>query len=530
MHKIVVYGPPGCGKTATIIRILNERRKGRLSDCIVISYSRAAVRNIKERIGVDDAVKEQVQEDTKYFRTVHSICSRLKGLTKNDFLDDIEVGKWMQKHHIDFGPSDGVWDEQKDGRRFLAMMDFIRSSAIRRLDSFSEEEMALAVGRYISQFGQFKRLISDVRMISGLVFDFESYKRSLGKMDYTDILLFYLEDPVPPPCKVLVVDEFQDMSPLIYKIIKYFENGAEEVYYAGDPQQSIYSFMGAEPKFLLDEMKGANEIITLDKSYRLPPDVWKLARTTINNTCNDKIGFDVDCSSYGRIRRTGASEIIRLVPEYVEKGTLYVLTRTNYQKNQVLKSLMTEGLEFSELTGNRKWTAKMICIANALWAIKRNLPIKVEWLKALIKQVPSRPYLKPGIKTKVAKDLFTGRETVSVSELYGSVFAVAHPPQDLLSDLGKLRLDEDRQKMLYAKINRHPGLVEDHPKCSVGTIHSSKGLEADAVILQLDLTTKIQGQLANRATREAEARTFYVGITRSKGDLWLIGRNDLVVA
>lgn len=55
------------------------------------------------------------------------------------------------------------------------------------------------------------------------------------------------EKGVKIKCDAILVDEFQDVSPIQYKFIKFFD-GAH--FYVGDPNQSIYAFRGADMKVI----------------------------------------------------------------------------------------------------------------------------------------------------------------------------------------------------------------------------------------------------------------------------------------
>jgi superfamily I DNA/RNA helicase len=58
--------------------------------------------------------------------------------------------------------------------------------------------------------------------------------------------------------------------------------------------------------------------------------------------------------------------------------------------------------------------------------------------------------------------------------------------------------------------------------CMLGTIHSSKGREADTVILFDDITEKVLGNTITPLGLEDERRVFYVGMTRAKRKLVIV--------
>ncbi len=527
MNKTIIYGIAGSGKTAKIIELIRTRHPDRLGECCVISFSRSAVRNLRERIGVNNAKEEYDRKDLEGFRTIHSICSRLMELSKEIFLTEGDIEKFMEQKHIDFKQEDELYDEQSDGQRLLSLIDYIRHTQVKSIDNLSARDLHLQIGYYLAQYGHFDKIIADVQIIRDLIQAYEDYKKEIGKLDYTDILLLYLSNPVQTGYKVLVVDEFQDMSPLIYKIIKTFEQGADYVYYAGDPNQAIYTWMGADPHFLIDEIKDADEEILLNKSHRVADKVYVVAKDTINSNSRDKIDFEIECVNKGDVKRISEDDVVSIAKTTGASGTTYILARTNWMKRRILKALMQEGVEFSEISGNKVWTIKLINITNALLSIKNGTALKIDWLKAFIDVVPSKPYLKHGVK-KNLKEQFKDKQEVEIKELYGAVFDVKHNPAEFLSGLETLKVDKDRVNIIRNKIARSPSLIPEKPPISVGTIHSAKGLEADNVILNLNLSAKIQRGLTNKTIREAEARIFYVAFTRSKSDVWVYGHNQIL--
>lgn len=74
--------------------------------------------------------------------------------------------------------------------------------------------------------------------------------RSFGVLDYDDILIKALElfengEPLPPSFEHILVDEFQDINDIQYRLIKAWSQKSASVFVIGDPDQSIYGFRGA---------------------------------------------------------------------------------------------------------------------------------------------------------------------------------------------------------------------------------------------------------------------------------------------
>ena len=80
--------------------------------------------------------------------------------------------------------------------------------------------------------------------------EYARYKKENYLYDYNDFLIKFCELPpgVTPQFKILIVDECQDLSALQWDCIKKMiaESGLEEVYFAGDDDQAIYEWAGAD--------------------------------------------------------------------------------------------------------------------------------------------------------------------------------------------------------------------------------------------------------------------------------------------
>ncbi len=80
---------------------------------------------------------------------------------------------------------------------------------------------------------------------------------------------------------------------------------------------------------------------------------------------------------------------------------------------------------------------------------------------------------------------------------------------------------EDKNYIRMLLSNKE-NLTED-PRIKISTIHAAKGGECENVILVLDNARKIrEAVLKSSKKRDEEHRVWYVGITRSKNNLYLM--------
>ena len=88
--------------------------------------------------------------------------------------------------------------------------------------------------------------------------EYDSYKKSRGRIDYTDMEVLVLKlldngsvrETLSRELDLLMVDEFQDTSPIQLAIFLRLSQLAKQSVWVGDPKQSIYGFRGAEPRLM----------------------------------------------------------------------------------------------------------------------------------------------------------------------------------------------------------------------------------------------------------------------------------------
>jgi len=133
---------------------------------------------------------------------------------------------------------------------------------------------------------------ADVKGFLDLVFDiatdalgeYEGYKKKRGLIDYTDMETYVsqllrvpaVRQTLASEIDLLLVDEFQDTSPIQLDIFLQLSRLARHSIWVGDPKQSIYGFRGAEPalmRAIIRATGGVREENILKKSWRSRPDI-----------------------------------------------------------------------------------------------------------------------------------------------------------------------------------------------------------------------------------------------------------------
>ena len=79
-----------------------------------------------------------------------------------------------------------------------------------------------------------------------------NFKREKKLLDFTDMLDLFIEQKNVPHLDIIFVDEAQDLSPLQWKMFFYIEENCKRSYIAGDDDQTIYTFQGADQDIFIN--------------------------------------------------------------------------------------------------------------------------------------------------------------------------------------------------------------------------------------------------------------------------------------
>jgi DNA helicase-2/ATP-dependent DNA helicase PcrA len=120
--------------------------------------------------------------------------------------------------------------------------------------------------------------IESLEEVGSLFTAFVARKRSLGLLDFDDLLLYWrvaaqddaLGKELGATYDHILVDEFQDVNLLQLDVLVALRRRDPRLTIVGDDAQAIYGFRGATARFLLDAEQYFDELttITLDDNYR----------------------------------------------------------------------------------------------------------------------------------------------------------------------------------------------------------------------------------------------------------------------
>ena len=336
---------------------------------------------------------------------------------------------------------------------------------------------------------------------------YKEYKQHRNLYDFTDMLKVFVDeaDKCCPDFEVTFLDEAQDLSPLQWKIAHVIDDKSERMYCAGDDDQAIYEWAGADVEHFIN-LPGGSEV--LEQSYRIPGNIHSLAER-ISKRINRRFP-----KTYLPRKDMGRLETVQTIENLTfEEGSWLVLAQARYFMNPVRNFLKQQGY-FFEADGHPSLTLKIRTALDAWQKLQKNEPINLTSVKTLYAYMTGNGVrVARGHKRILADD----DEMFTFARLKNEFGLLATLDMDWETALDKLP-DVDRA-YINALIRRGEDL-NAAPRIRLSTIHGAKGGEADNVVLFTDLTVAAEQTLETNP--DALHRVFYVAVTRTRENLFTV--------
>ncbi|MQY28337.1 ATP-dependent DNA helicase UvrD2 [Nocardia aurantia] len=344
--------------------------------------------------------------------------------------------------------------------------------------------------------------------------------------------------------RCFVVDEYQDVTPLQQRVLDAWLGDRDDLTVVGDANQTIYSFTGATPGFLLDFSRRFPEatVIRLERDYRSTPQVVSLAnrvigaaRGRIAGTRLQLIGQRADgpeptfteFADEPAEAAAVARAIAGLLGQDVPAAEIAVLYRINAQSEAYEQALTEAGIAYQVRGGEgffQRPEVRQAVLALRQAAAREDLPDA------------RGPELVTLVRAVLARLGLTNEEPAGqqARERWASLVALVRLAEELTAADPELDLHGLLRELATRAESRHPPTVQG---VTLASLHAAKGLEWDAVFLVglADGTLPIAhvlgdgGAVADEAALEEERRLLYVGVTRAREHLqlsWALARAE----
>jgi len=325
-------------------------------------------------------------------------------------------------------------------------------------------------------------------------------------LDYTDLLTRFISLDLAPRLEVLIIDEAQDLSALQWEMVTLLIHKAQHVFIAGDDDQAIYRWAGADvDKFL--QLNGKIRVLT--KSYRIPAKHHRISQRLIQGVAHRHIKEFSPRDEEGQLQWHRHSEQVDL-----QEGEWLLLSRTTKGANQLEEEVRQRGYLY-RYDASRSTDSKVLQ-AVVLWEkLRKGRKLTPEDIRKIYAQMLLHKQIAYGYKTlpEIDEDGFYSIEDLQLD--YGLLTTA--PWNEAL---GKI----SNRDIRYLSICLRKGEdLTKTPRITISTIHRAKGAQADNVVLLTDTSGRSNSQWRFTETeKEDETRVFYVGLTRAKQALHLI--------
>ena len=489
--KTIVLGPPGTGKTTTLLNEVDKYLKQTDPNKIgYFSFTQKAAYHARDRAMSKFNLSE---DDLPYFRTLHSLAFRRLGIKKEDVM--------QRRHYEDLGNKTGYnldyneYDNEHTGL-FTTKSDLLRIVQMAKLRNITpERQYNLKEHTQDITIQQLKQFVSDLNQ----------YKKDYTLIDFTDMITDFIKSDKSPKFDVVFIDEAQDLSLSQWDMARSIWDKTQDTFIAGDDDQAIFRWAGADVDSFITQ---TGKIMQLTQSYRIPQVVHDIASRIIN-----KIQNRLPKEWRPKTQRGLLSYYDDFEQVNMKQGNWLVLARTRFMLNNLEDHLYSQGLYYENKFKTNKEQDLYTAITD--WEnVRKGVNINYEQVSRIASYMSPNNFQKEELKY-LDKDA-----TYGMNELRSK--------RGLKTDKVWFEAFDDApdKKIRYIRRMRENGeKLNSKPRIILSTIHGVKGGEQDNVVLLTDLSRNTQRNYEQNP--DDENRLFYVGATRTKNHLHVIRPKDI---
>lgn len=485
-----IFGPPGTGKTTRLLNMVERALSEGVApqQIAFLAFTRKAANEAKERA----CARFNLEPDAfVYFRTLHSLAYRLLGVRQKDLIGREQMnelssilGIQLNIQNIDIEDVDAT---KVSDHPILNVINLARLKKTSLREEYNNSSIE-----------------NSWEEVDFVYRNYTAYKDVNNLLDFTDLLEMFVQqsETICPTFKIAFVDEAQDLSPLQWDIAHAVDRKSNRMYCAGDDDQAIYRWAGANPDYFI-ELEGGAEV--LEQSYRIPYKVHEIAEritSRIQKRFPKKYKPREDAGSVQKVTTLNELDMAH--------GSWLVLAQANYMLSDITQDLKSMGYLF-ERNGHRSISDKLTQAVNGWERLRKGHSVTLPTVQAIYSLMTGN-----GVRIQRGMKKIKGEDDdvyalIDLQERYGLLAT-----EDMIWSVAMDKIGATDRAYITSLLRRGEKF-NAVPRIKLSTIHGSKGGEADNVVLITDLTA---------AALETEGddlhRVFYVGVTRAKQNLFIL--------
>lgn len=370
---LLVLAGPGSGKTFVIIRrILHlvENRGVDPSSILVITFTKAAAKEMKERFSAKTDGKHYPVNFGTFHAVYYHILKTSYHYHSGNIISDYEKKEILKT--ILSCPSCTYPPAGLVSAKISTSMDISMNTSMDPLAADENIDNLLAEISRFKNNGCRQENAGELQQ-EGFPAIFNAYEEELkrrGKLDFDDMVLkcHKLLTDRPDICKswqekfkYILVDEFQDINPVQYDVLRFLALPENNLFIVGDDDQSIYAFRGVRPEIMLGFLKDYPDAgkVQLEMNYRSTPEIIRSAGRLISANKNRYAKKAVAAAREGQpvifrgfvTREEENEEIAKEIAERMavtgeKPGETAIIYRTNQDAGAMAAKLAEKGIPF----------------------------------------------------------------------------------------------------------------------------------------------------------------------------------------
>lgn len=552
--QYLVIAGAGSGKTRTVAyRTAFMIEKGIAEENILmLTFTKKAALEMKGRL---ESILEK-REIEVTISTFHSLCAELLIKYKNIFgIDKLNIIDENRNRTVisllirEYSLKNKNKGDFLSEKRIVEIFGAARSRKKDISEFLNEKEKAYLEDLEFLKI-KYRRFKKEFQM-----YDFEDLiEKVLRKLKADKIFLGILREKY----KYVIVDEYQDTNSIQRELLKILIGANGNIMAVGDDYQSIYGFRGADFENILRFGKDfpASQMIKLEKNYRSSDEIIEytnkiskdfLLKYNKNVKGTKRRGENPHTASFLNEEKQG-EYICRKIEELKEKGIPYeemaILYRNKYIVYKLKKIMKEKNIPFNLQEEREISFGSLIDIYLKILEVWNDKDDILKW-EELVKILPrSYSYSVLNIMKRKNTENKVLSKIIRISDKI-----TGYSLSEILNKCEKLVLEIIREKTIFTIeeveiFQKVKGSIKENEnlemyikelknilesegkitknKVSLLSVHSSKGLEWEAVFIPTLLEGVFPSNIGEEKNLEEEKRLFYVACSRGKNYLYLL--------